>query len=74
MSGKVRRLQRPSCPPKPPDLAQRVKSMMDETGVRECQPGHNTFTSSQDSNTQLAYKIFNGSLDDLDIPYIDEDV
>ncbi|XP_076004368.1 unconventional myosin-IXb isoform X2 [Genypterus blacodes] len=75
-----KRLQKPTCPPKPPDLAERVKSMIEGTVVREGQPGHNTvpeqdntFTSSQDGKPQLAYNIVNGSLDDLDIPYIDED-
>lgn len=79
--------QKPDCPPKPPDLAQRVKSLMAQTDdeQREFAPGQKTdvtqsmcFLPSQDNSSptekpQDTSKTFNGSLDDLDIPYIDED-
>ncbi|XP_070774290.1 unconventional myosin-IXb isoform X2 [Enoplosus armatus] len=79
--------QKPDCPPKPPDLAQRVRSLMaltdDET--REFAPGQKTdvtqsmcFLPSQDDSSptdkpQVTSKTLNGSFDDLEIPYIDDD-
>ncbi|KAF7661877.1 hypothetical protein LDENG_00252380 [Lucifuga dentata] len=80
---------KPDCPPKPPEAAHTVKCMIDKADVRDCQPGHiteatqstcsvtgqdKTFTSSLDRKSQLTCKSFSRSFDDLDIPYIDEDV
>lgn len=80
--------QKPQCPPKPPDLAQRVKSMLAETydEQEEFTPGQNTdvtqsesFLPSQDEPSPTdktpdnSKASLNGSVDDLDIPYIDED-
>lgn len=78
--------QKPDCPPKPPDLAQRVRSLMAQTDEqREFAPGQKTdviqsmcFLPSQDNPSltdepQITSKSLNGSFDDLDIPYIDED-
>ncbi|XP_019109785.2 unconventional myosin-IXb isoform X2 [Larimichthys crocea] len=74
------KFKKPECPPKPPDLAQRVRSLMalteDEWG--ELMPGRKTnvtqsmyFLPSSTDEPQI--KTLNGSFDDLDIPYIDED-
>ncbi|CAB1417700.1 unnamed protein product [Pleuronectes platessa] len=64
--------RKPDCPVKPPDLAQRVRSLMAQTN--EFTPGRGTgvtqsmiFLSSPDNPSA------NGSFEDLDIPYIDED-
>lgn len=79
--------QKPNCPPKPPDLAQRVRSLMalSDDEQREFTPGQKTdvtqsmcFLPSQDNSSptgehQNSRKSLTGSLDDLDIPYIDED-
>lgn len=79
--------QKPECPPKPPDLAQRVRSLMAQTDdeQRKFAPGQKTdvtksmcFLPCQDSPSpsdkpQITRKTLNGSFDDLDIPYIDED-
>ncbi|XP_036939021.1 unconventional myosin-IXb isoform X1 [Acanthopagrus latus] len=78
--------QKPDCLPKPPDLAQRVRSLMAQTDEqREFAPGQKTdviqsmcFLPSQDNPSltdkpQITSKSLNGSFDDLDIPYIDED-
>ncbi|XP_063742603.1 unconventional myosin-IXb isoform X2 [Eleginops maclovinus] len=79
--------QKPNCPPKPPDLAQRIRSLMAQTGNawEGFIPGRQTdatksmcFLPSQDSPSpddkpQITSKSFNGSYDDLDIPYIDDD-
>lgn len=80
--------QKPVCPQKPPDLAQRVRSLM-----AQADDGQTGFTSGQRTDvTQLTgfspcsqdnpsptdkppvtNKTFSGSFDDLDIPFIDED-
>ncbi|XP_029380003.1 unconventional myosin-IXb isoform X2 [Echeneis naucrates] len=77
--------QKPDCPYKPPDLGQRIKSLM-----AQADDGETWFTSGQKTDvTQLTgflpseddpsptdkvtRKTFSGSFDDLDIPYIDED-
>ncbi|XP_023281160.1 unconventional myosin-IXb-like isoform X2 [Seriola lalandi dorsalis] len=79
--------QKPDCPHKPPDLAQRVRSMMaqaddEQTGFTSGQKTDVTqfmcFLPSQDNPSptdkpQVTSKTFNGSFDDLDIPFIDED-
>lgn len=79
--------QKPECPPKPPDLAQRVRSLMAQTSDahKEFASGRKTdvtqsmcFLPSLDSPSplsepQITSKTFKGSFDDLDIPYIDED-
>ncbi|XP_051254648.1 unconventional myosin-IXb isoform X1 [Dicentrarchus labrax] len=79
--------QKPNCPPKPPDLGQRVRSLMAQTddGQREFALGQKTdatqsmcFLPSEDyspptDKPQITSKTLSGSFDDLDIPYIDED-
>lgn len=83
--------QKPACPQKPPDLAQRVRSLMSQAGGEftstEFLPGDtdvtqsmcfmpsedNDLNSSTTGKPQLTSKTTNGSFDDLDIPYIDED-
>ncbi|XP_023121402.1 unconventional myosin-IXb isoform X2 [Amphiprion ocellaris] len=79
--------QRPNCPQKPPDLAQRVRKLMalSDNEQTELTSGQNTdvmqsmcFLPNQDtpvpaSKPQDTNKTLNGSFDDLDIPYIDED-
>ncbi|XP_042284922.1 unconventional myosin-IXb isoform X1 [Thunnus maccoyii] len=83
--------QKPACPQKPPDLAQRVRSLMSQAGGEftstEFLPGDtdvtqsmcfmpsedNDLNSSTTDKPQLTSKTTNGSFDDLDIPYIDED-
>lgn len=71
---------------KPPDLAKRVRTRLAQTNAEKrgltsgqsadvtqsikSLPSHDT--SSSDDNQQLTSKNFNGSFDDLDIPYIDE--
>lgn len=79
------RTQRPECPPKPPDLAQRVRSMINMKSNEEYVTEHRTdvtqsmcFLPSDDSTTSPTRKTHiissqKGSFDDLDIPYIDED-
>lgn len=78
------RTQRPECPPKPPDLAQRVRSMISLKNNEEFTAQHRTdvaqsmcFLPSDDftaptRKTQITSSQ-KGSFDDLDIPYIDED-
>lgn len=79
--------QKPDCPQKPPDLAQRVKSLMaladDELGGFTS--GRKTDVSksmcflaspespSQTGESTITSKYLSRSFDDLDIPYIDED-
>ncbi|XP_034558738.1 unconventional myosin-IXb [Notolabrus celidotus] len=79
--------QKPECPPKPPDLAERVRSLMalsfdDQLEFRQGQKPDVTqpmcFLPSQDNPSptdrpQDASKSINRSFEDLDIPYIDED-
>ncbi|XP_070700770.1 unconventional myosin-IXb [Pempheris klunzingeri] len=79
--------QRPHCPPKPPDLAQRVRSLMAQTddeqrefelGLKKDVTLSMCFLPSQDDPSptdkpHIPSKTLNGSFDDLDIPYIDED-
>nr|XP_019965984.1 PREDICTED: unconventional myosin-IXb-like isoform X3 [Paralichthys olivaceus] len=77
--------QKPECPEKPPDLAQRVRSLMAQTNdqPREFTPGQTTgFTQSMcflpspdnpSTTDKHQVETFNGSFDDQDIPYIDED-
>lgn len=93
--GKVtlRNTQKPACPQKPADLAERVRSLMAQTDDEQREfksaeflPGHTDVTQSmcflpsQDSldssasgKSQLTSRAHNGSFDDLDIPYIDEE-
>lgn len=78
------RTQRPECPPKPPDLAQRVRSLINLKNNEEITPEHRTDvtqsmcylpsddTTSPTRRTQITSSQ-KGSFDDLDIPYIDED-
>lgn len=79
--------QKPECPPKPPDLAQRVRSLLalaeDQQG--QFAPEENTDVTQtmsippiQDNASstvkpQDTSNTLNRSFDDLDIPYIDED-
>ncbi|KAI3374768.1 hypothetical protein L3Q82_021326 [Scortum barcoo] len=80
--------QKPQCPPKPPDLAQRVKSMLAETYDEqgEFTPEQKTdvtqsmyFLPSQEEPSPINKALdnsktsLNGSFNNLDIPYIDED-
>lgn len=79
--------QKPNCPPKPPDLAQRVRSLMAQSDddQRAFSQGQKTdvtqpmcFLPSPDSppstdKPQDASKAINRSFEDLDIPYIDEE-
>ncbi|XP_013862875.1 unconventional myosin-IXb isoform X2 [Austrofundulus limnaeus] len=75
--------QKPDFSHKPADLVQRVRNVMAETHTeqKELASRHSTNvpqTTSQEassttSNPQLANKTFNGNINDLDIPYIDED-
>ncbi|XP_047446077.1 unconventional myosin-IXb isoform X2 [Mugil cephalus] len=79
--------QIPDCPHKPPDLAQRVRTLMADSDHEQRE-----FTSRQQEDVNLSMcflpsqdplpaanspqgkrKTLNGSFDDLDIPYIDED-
>ncbi|KAM4551542.1 unconventional myosin-IXb isoform 3-T4 [Odontesthes bonariensis] len=76
--------QKPDCPN---DLSQRVRSLMAQTDdkQRELTSGQNTDVTqtvcllhSQDTpcpinDPQVTTKTWNGSFDDLDIPYIDEE-
>lgn len=75
---------KPNCPPKPPDLAQRVRSQMAQTDDKhqEFTPGQKPdatqsmcFLPCDDSPspTRMPQKTLNRSFDDLDIPYIDDD-
>ncbi|KAM4605669.1 unconventional myosin-IXb isoform 2-T3 [Polymixia lowei] len=91
--------QKPDCPHKPTDLAQRVKHLMSQTdewrewtpaerqqGCRSdvtqmlpspCAPSLDKLTPQtlpQPTSPNSPTKSFNGSFDDLDIPFIDEDV
>ena len=79
--------QKPDCLHKPADLAQKVRSLMAQTDdeQRGLTSGQTTdvtqsicFLPSQDTpfptdKSQVTSKILNGSFEDLDIPYIDED-
>ncbi|XP_078120329.1 unconventional myosin-IXb isoform X2 [Sander vitreus] len=89
VSGKMTMLlktQKPDCPSKPPDLAERLRSLVAETDdvQREFAPRQKTdvtqsmcFLPSQDPSPtgkpQITSKTSNGTFDDLKIPYIDED-
>ncbi|XP_035861012.1 unconventional myosin-IXb isoform X4 [Sander lucioperca] len=89
VSGKMTmwlKTQKPDCPSKPPDLAERVRSLVAETDdvQREFAPRQKTdvtqsmcFLPSQDPSPtgkpQITSKTSNGTFDDLKIPYIDED-
>lgn len=74
--------QEPDLPPKPADLTQRIRHLMVQRDHEQkeftsgekadvIQPRKDT--PSPASTPQIASKKFNGSSDDLDIPYIDED-
>lgn len=74
--------QEPDLPPKPADLTQRIRHLMVQRDHEQkeftsgekadvIQPRKDT--PSPASTPQIASKTFNGSSDDLDIPYIDED-
>lgn len=74
--------QKPDCPPKPADLTQRVRHLMVQSDheQKEFTSGEkadviqpSVDTPSPASKPQIASKKFNGSSNDLDIPYIDED-
>lgn len=77
-------MQKPECPPKPPDLAQRVRSMINFKNNEEFLSQHRTdvtksmcFLASDDGTSPTWKKQINssqkGSFDHLDIPFIDED-
>ncbi|XP_026230998.1 unconventional myosin-IXb isoform X2 [Anabas testudineus] len=61
--------QKPECPRKPPDIMQRVQSLTTDVTQSKCRQDK----SSQLNQPQVTRKTFSGSLDDLDIPFIDED-
>lgn len=79
--------QKPNCPPKPPDLAQRVRSLMaqsfdDQRAFTQGQKADVTqpmcFLPSPDSppltdKPQDPNKTISRSFEDLDIPFIDEE-
>lgn len=69
--------QKLECPHKPPDTMQRVQSVTVQTDdVFPPDVSRSTCRQENPSETnkpQVATKTFSGSLDDLDIPYIDED-
>ncbi|KAL3988723.1 WAP, Kazal, immunoglobulin, Kunitz and NTR domain-containing protein [Sarotherodon galilaeus] len=74
--------QKPDCPPKPAYLTQRVRHLMVQSDheQKEFTSGEkadviqpSVDTPSPASKPQIASKKFNGSSDDLDIPYIDDD-
>lgn len=79
--------KKPECPLKPPDLAERIRSLMAQTndegraftsgqraGVTQsmCFLPCQEDTSSTDK-PQVTSNTLSRSFDDLDIPYIDED-
>ncbi|KAM8850087.1 unconventional myosin-IXb isoform 3-T3 [Spinachia spinachia] len=79
--------QKPACPPKPADLAQRVRSLMAEKHEAESEsaprrkadatqsmyvlPSRDDTTAGVES--QITNKASRRSYDDLDIPFIDDD-
>ncbi|XP_034411115.1 unconventional myosin-IXb isoform X2 [Cyclopterus lumpus] len=79
--------QKPNCPPKPADLAQRVRSLMAQKhdAQTEFVSGRKTDVTksmcflpspanpSPDNEPQITNNTSNRNFDDLDIPYIDED-
>ncbi|KAL6104021.1 uncharacterized protein ACO6RY_13840 [Pungitius sinensis] len=80
--------QKPACPPKPPDLAQRVRSLMaqKDDAEREFAPRRKTDVTqsmyvlpSRDDpspdavESQITNKASSRHFDDLDIPFIDDD-
>ncbi|XP_056148607.1 unconventional myosin-IXb isoform X2 [Lampris incognitus] len=76
-------IQRPGCPPKPPDLALRIQSLMSQTNDGTVKSQSQCLDPSQDrppsspkpsNKPQLTCQSVNGSFDDLDIPFIDDDV
>lgn len=81
--------QKPNCPPKPADLAQRVRSLMaqkHDDARTEFAPGRKTDVTksmcslpspakpSPDNKPQITNNTSKWNFDDLDIPYIDEDL
>ncbi|TNN58068.1 Unconventional myosin-IXb [Liparis tanakae] len=81
--------QKPNCPPKPADLAQRVRSLMaqkHDDAQTEFTPGRKTDVTksmcylpspadpSPDNKPQITNSTSKWNYDDLDIPYIDEDL
>ncbi|XP_056276289.1 unconventional myosin-IXb isoform X2 [Pseudoliparis swirei] len=81
--------QKPNCPPKPADLAQRVRSLMaqkHDDAQTEFAPGRKTDVTksmcslprpakpSPDNKPQITNNTSKWNFDDLDIPYIDEDL
>ncbi|XP_035994293.1 unconventional myosin-IXb [Fundulus heteroclitus] len=86
---KLSKVLRPECPSKPADLGQRIRSRLAPTPTKQAEltsgqnadvtqstsplPGQDT-PASEEKQLQVNRKTFNGSFDDLDIPYIDEAV
>ncbi|KAM9789418.1 unconventional myosin-IXb [Neosynchiropus ocellatus] len=73
-------IQKPDRPPKPPDLAQRIRRLLgladNKPSEEETQEELTDFQASPDSSPsepQDASKTVNGSFDELELPYIDED-
>ncbi|XP_053185774.1 unconventional myosin-IXb-like [Scomber japonicus] len=89
----LRNTQKPACPQKPADLAERVRSLMAQTDDEQREfksaeflpgrtdvtqsmcflPSQDNLDSSASGKSQLTSRAHNGSFDDLDIPYIDEE-
>ncbi|XP_068426009.1 unconventional myosin-IXb isoform X2 [Clinocottus analis] len=66
--------QKPDCPPKPADLAQRVRSLMaQKDGAQSMYFLPSLADPSPDSKPQITNNTSMRNFDDLDIPYIDED-
>uniref|UniRef100_A0AAQ4RH87 Myosin IXb n=1 Tax=Gasterosteus aculeatus aculeatus TaxID=481459 RepID=A0AAQ4RH87_GASAC len=75
--------QKPACPPKPTDLAQRVRSLMaqKDDAEREFAPRRKTdvtqsmyvLPSRGDAKSQITNEASSRSYEDLDIPFIDDD-
>lgn len=77
---------KPERPAKPPDLAKRLRTRLAQTNAEQrglisgqsaditqsTKTPPSQDSSSSDDKQQLTSKDFNGSFDDLDIPYIDE--
>lgn len=75
LPGKVT-MQKLECPHKPPDTMQSLRSVTAQTDdVFPPDVSRSTHRQENPSEieSQVAPKTFSGSLDDLDIPYIDED-
>ncbi|MEQ2231408.1 hypothetical protein ILYODFUR_000086 [Ilyodon furcidens] len=78
---KLLKTLKPECPAKPADLAQRFRTHIEQRRLTSGQTTDVTQstcrlsirdTPSSDDKQQITSKNFNGTFDDLDIPFIDE--